>query len=214
VIRAARGLLVPLLIVALGGLVGCDSAAPSIDQGGVEESPVQVDTPQLRVQKAEADIAPCPKAEGQPATSGGLPDIDLPCLGGGRDVNLARLTGTPTVVNFWAQSCGPCREESPVIEKVYRSSSGRVQVLGVDWQDTEPGAAIAFAAELGLTYPQLADPTGETRAALSMVGLPMTVFLDASGQIIHVESGPILSVDDLQQLISEHLGVDLSKSGA
>jgi thiol-disulfide isomerase/thioredoxin len=119
----------------------------------------------------------------------------------------------PTVINFWAQSCGPCRDESPHLEEAYQRAGDRVRILGVDWQDQSPGRALAFADELGLTYPQVADPEGVTRAALSMVGLPVTVFVDASGEIVHIQTGALVSFTQLQQLIAEYLGVDIG-SGA
>ena len=64
---------------------------------------VKVDTPQLRALKAATHIAPCPTSvAGTEGVPGGLPDMTLPCLGGGRSVDLAGLRG-PLLVNFWAQ---------------------------------------------------------------------------------------------------------------
>jgi cytochrome c biogenesis protein CcmG/thiol:disulfide interchange protein DsbE len=212
--RATRAVWAPSIVAVLFCLGACDGSSPSTTADSPETGPIQVDTATLRQQKAAAGIADCPPSEGEPAAHDGMPDVTLPCLGGGRDVDLAGLTGIPTVINFWAQSCGPCRVESPFIEEVHESMGDRVQVLGVDWQDTEPGAAIAFADELGITYPQLADPSGETRAPLAILGLPITVFVASSGRITHVESGPIDSVDQLESLIFDHLGVAPETGGA
>jgi thiol-disulfide isomerase/thioredoxin len=203
-------LLAALAVLALVALFGCaddttTSSSYSYDPG---DAAVDVETAQLRAQKAEADIPDCPMAAGDAeAVDGGLPAITLPCLGGGRDVDLAGLTGEPTVLNFWAQTCGPCRQESPLFQQLHET--GDVRVLGVDFYDPIPGKALAFADDLGLTYPQIADPEAATRAPMRVQGLPMTVFLDEDGQVTHVEYGAVRSADDLAKLVTSYLDVDV-----
>jgi cytochrome c biogenesis protein CcmG/thiol:disulfide interchange protein DsbE len=208
--RVTRAVFAPLVVAGLLLLASCagNPSKSPIEPG--PDQPIAVDTPALRAQKADAGIAACPPSEGTPASAGGLPDVTLPCLGGGRAVNLAKLTGTPTVINFWAQSCGPCQSESPHFEHAYQQGGDSIRILGVDWQDTSPSRALAFADELGLTYPQLADPGGATRASIVRVGLPVTIFVDAAGEITHLEAGAIASYKQLETLISDHLGVDIS----
>lgn len=41
-------------------------------------------------------------------------------------------SGQVTVVDFWAQWCGPCRAISPIIEELADEFAGRVQVGKVD----------------------------------------------------------------------------------
>lgn len=200
------GFLVAALAVSV--LSACTStvpkAAPYSYQPG--KSAVDVGTSQLRQEKAAASIPDCPRSilDAQ-QRDGGLPAITLPCLGGGRAVDLAGLTGAPTVLNFWAQTCGPCRQESPLLQRLYES--GAVRVIGVDFYDPLPGRAIAFADELGLTYPQAADPEAATRAPMRVSGLPMTVYLDKQGSVRHVEFGAVRSAADLATLVSTYLGV-------
>lgn len=177
-------------------------------------SAIKVDTPALRAEKAAAGIAGCPRlGAASHAGSLSMPDVTLPCLGGGRDVNLAQLRGTPTVVNFWAQSCGPCRSESPILQRLHQAAGSRVRVLGVDWQDSQPGMAIAFARQLGLTYPQVADPEAATRRPLHIAGLPVTIFIDSSGRIVHATYGALASIGQLTALVSRYLGVDVRSGG-
>jgi cytochrome c biogenesis protein CcmG, thiol:disulfide interchange protein DsbE len=182
-----------------------------------DHSPVKVDTPQLRAEKAAAGIENCPRSRppSRAAVAGArtMPRITLPCLGGGRSVDLAGLTGTPTVVNFWAQSCGPCRAESPILQRVHEAARGRLRVIGVDWEDSQPGMAIAFARQLGLTYPQVADPEAATRKPLGIAGLPVSVFLDSSGRIVHANYGAVTSTGALTALVSRYLHVDVRMPG-
>ena len=85
-------------------------------------------------------------------------------------------------------------------------------MIGIDWQDTQPQLALSLASQLGITYPQLADPFGATRAALRIRGLPITVFVRADGTIAYVYPGPIPSTAELANMVETHLGVEASRS--
>jgi thiol-disulfide isomerase/thioredoxin len=130
----------------------------------------------------------------------------LPCLGGGANVDLAALRG-PLVLNFWSQTCGPCQEESPLLQRFATAAAGRVSVMGVDFYDPLPGRAIDFAKELDITYPQLADPNAATRSVLHVSGLPMTLLVDRAGRIAYSQFGAFTSEHQVEQLVEEHLGV-------
>jgi thiol-disulfide isomerase/thioredoxin len=209
-LRAAALLAVLLLLVATGCTSGDASGNGAGDgSGGVLQTSVDVDTPALRAAKRQADIAACPSAEGQPV-EGGLPEVTLPCLGGGHDVALAGLRG-PLVVNLFAQWCGPCREELPYYQQLH--AQGAVDVLGVDYQDVLPGKALELAKETGVTYPSLADPGGELRAPLRVVGLPRLLMVDEKGKVVYDDAVAIESYAQLADLVEEHLGVPVGPRG-
>ena len=98
---------------------------------------------------------------------GGLPAVTLPCLGGGSDVDLSTLRG-PMVVNLWASWCGPCRTEMPILQGFAEEYDGRVAVLGVDYQDVQPEAALELARDSGVTYPLLADPQADAQRRVTV----------------------------------------------
>jgi thiol-disulfide isomerase/thioredoxin len=122
-------------------------------------------------------------------------------------VHLAGLRGTPMVVNVWAQWCGPCREEIPLFQRLHERSSGQLRVLGIDLQDPNMGMALAFAAETGMTYPQLQDLDGAVPDALRVRGIPLTVFVAADGRVAYTQQGVVDSARELRALVEEHLGV-------
>lgn len=185
--------------------------------------PVQpTDAPaELATKKAAAKIADCPTSDQASRVAGGLPDLILDCLGGGRPVRLAGLRGTPLVINVWAQWCGPCRTEAPFLAEVAgqagESGSGggsqradpAVLFLGVDFIDPFPGQAIDFADEAGWEFPQVVDPDGSIQVPLRVQAPPQTIFVRADGVVAYTHIGPITSADELRQLITDHLGVSL-----
>ena len=139
-----------------------------------------------------------------------MPAVTLPCFGGGPAVDLSTLHG-PMVVNLWASWCGPCREEMPVLQKFHEQYAARVPIIGVDYQDAQPTAAMDLAAESGVTYPLLADPQSDLRGAGPFpgnIGLPIFAFVDADGSVT-VVAGGIDDLPDLVDLVEEHLGVRL-----
>jgi thiol-disulfide isomerase/thioredoxin len=197
--------LVAIALVAVALLLsGCDADDIPSPPG---EAKVDVDTPSLRNLKTDAGIADCTPGT---ATDGGLPSLTLPCLGGGSDVDLASLQG-PVIVNLWASNCGPCRKELPALQEFSEKYGDQVPVIGVDYQDRQPKAALQLARKSGVTYPLLADPGGDLNAndPIPVIrGIPVFLFVDADGEVAFVPGG-IDSVDELVGLVDEHLGIDL-----
>jgi cytochrome c biogenesis protein CcmG, thiol:disulfide interchange protein DsbE len=146
----------------------------------------------------------CPETSSKPAVSNGLPDISLPCLGSGPDVRLADLRG-PLVINVWAQWCGPCRAEAPYLAAL--AKSGKVQMLGIDYDDPRPELAVKFAGQEGLAYPHVTDQDKSIQRALKVGGPPLTVFVDANGAVTYVHRGVLTSQQQLDQLLKDKLGV-------
>ena len=202
--RSALPAAAALLAVLLGG---CTSAtdSPGLLPGNAA---VDVDTPHLRSLKAEAGVADCAPGDGT-SVAGGLPEVTLPCLGGGPEVDVSTLRG-PLVVNLWAGWCGPCREELPIYQAFHEKYGDRVGVLGIDFNDTQPGAALELIQQTGVTYPLLADPQSlldDADPLPRIPGLPMLLMVDEDGTIAHQEFVVIKKLTELEDLVEEHLGV-------
>lgn len=203
------------LVAALASGVLLAGCAPTTNggSGGTMQTPggrvAAVDTPELRALKATTAIPACEPGPGRPV-DGGLPDLTLPCLGGGEDVNLGSLRG-PMVVNLWAQWCTPCKKEMPVYAEFHQRYGDRVGVVGIDFNDQLPRDALRLAKRSGTDYPQLADPAGELIGPLvpPSSGLPIHLLIDAEGRLVANVPQAITSIDQLEDLVTEHLGVDL-----
>ncbi|MFN8160232.1 MAG: TlpA disulfide reductase family protein [Solirubrobacterales bacterium] len=107
----------------------------------------------------------------------------------GPRVTLADLRGRPAAVNFWASWCEPCRREAPALERLQRRLGGRAALVGVDYSD-DPGSARQMIRDLGLTYPNLRDGSGEVGDAYGLTGLPATAILDPQGRLLRLLRGP------------------------
>ncbi len=205
--------LVALAVVPLLLLASCTSAPAPPDRPDrpAPQSHVAVDTPALRAQKAKAGVADCrPGTASGPATEHPLPAVTLACLGGGPDVRLDRLRG-PMVINLFAQWCGPCREELPYYQELHAKATGKVRVLGIDYLDTQPARALDLVAQTGVTYPLLADPSGELRTDFRIRGLPGVVLVDAEGRVVDVQFAVMRSYGQLRSLVQHGLGVRLPR---
>lgn len=199
-------------------LGGCSALTPPDSDGGNGNlrSATEVDTPELRKAKADTALPDCEPGEGSHG-AGTLPAVTLPCLGGGTDVDVSTLQG-PMVINLWASWCPPCRRELPIYEEFFAEHGDRVAVLGIDFNDHQPGAALQLAKETGISYPQLADP--DTDLALAdplpnFPGLPAIIFVDEDGAVVDDDGNlrvvfkEIGSVGELEALVEEHLGLTL-----
>ncbi|MGH3496096.1 MAG: TlpA disulfide reductase family protein [Nocardioidaceae bacterium] len=192
-------------IVLAGGCSSSPTASAPVFGGA--GGGVSVDGPALQKVKAAAGIVDCPSTHSASPVAGGLPSVTLPCLGGGRPVDLAALRGTPMLVNVWASYCGPCREEMPLLQRLHHQAAGRILVLGIDMKDGSPGGALSLAAHTGATYPLLADPTARSAPALHVQALPVSLLVTASGRIVETRYGAFTSYSDLVDTVRTRLGV-------
>lgn len=202
-----------LLLAGLLLLTGC---APGQEPGLPGEAQVDVDTPSLRRVKARIGMEDCRPgpASGlvEGPVEGGLPELTLPCLAGGPDVEMSALRG-PMVLNLWQSFCGPCRREMPALQRFHERYGDQVAVLGIDYQDVRPQAALELAQETGARYPSVADPGGDLngRDGFPLIrGLPYFVLVDTEGAIAHVSAGGVETVGEIVVMVEEHLDVDLA----
>jgi cytochrome c biogenesis protein CcmG, thiol:disulfide interchange protein DsbE len=118
------------------------------------------------------------------------PDFSLQTASG-EMVRLADLRGRPVLVNLWASWCSPCRAEMPAMQRVYEEYAGQgFEILAVNttYQD-DPNRALAFAQELGLTFPILFDLDGQMSDIYQLRGMPTSFFIDQQGMIREVIVG-------------------------
>ena len=189
-----------------GGLLLSGCAQPGEGPGPDLESRVGVDTAELRAAKARIGVRPCPDLPDADGRSGSdLPELTLSCLGGGRDITLSDIEG-PAVVNLWASWCVSCPDELPLFQRLSDEAGTRLEVLGVDYQDVQPGKALALLELTEAVFPQLADPGGALAEHYRLTGLPAVLLVDDTGAVTF-EGGRIDSYAELLDLVASGTGV-------
>ena len=194
---ARRALAAPLVLLAL--LAGCTA-----EDDPEETAPTSASSD---LDGLDTDLTACPEQPDEPAADSDLPATVFECFGGGA-LDLSRAPGVPTVVNLWASWCPPCRDELPLVQELADAGGDQLRVLGVVSLDrAEAGAS--FAEDAGVTFPSAFDGEGEVMASLGFNNLPYTLFLAADGSLAHVQVGAVTSMAEFEQLVAEHLGVQL-----
>jgi len=124
----------------------------------------------------------------------------------GSETSLTALVDGPTVINFFAAWCGPCRLEMPAIEATHQALGDEVTFLGVS-HDFDEADWHKFVDDTGVSFETFFQPGQEIFLRLELFGMPSTIFVDADGNVVHTHSG-IVTEDSLLDLISEHLSVE------
>ncbi len=127
-----------------------------------------------------------------PAPQAGFlaPDFTLQTASG-EAISLSELRGKAVLLNVWASWCGPCRAEMPAMQRIYEEYAGQgLVVLAVNATDQDSAAAaLAFASELGLTFPIVFDTDGGVGRQYAVRALPSSYFIRPDGVIEEVIIG-------------------------
>ncbi|MDQ3574080.1 MAG: TlpA family protein disulfide reductase [Actinomycetota bacterium] len=146
------------------------------------------------------DAAPLTRGDQRDAPNFSLPDLRRPEA----RVELAAYRGRPVVLNFWASWCVPCRREMPTFQAVSEQMGPRVAFVSVNHQDGQ-SAALRLLADTGVTHPAGYDPDGKVAASYNLRGMPTTVFISSTGQVLATRTGE-LSRTQLEKAIEDLFG--------
>ena len=109
----------------------------------------------------------------------------------GAPVRLRDFRGSPVLINFWATWCTACEDEMPAIQSaVQQHSADHVQVLAVDYRETDRAAMTRYLSRLHVRFEPALDPEGKIAAAYGVsIGLPVSVFVDRDGVVRFMHTG-------------------------
>ena len=104
----------------------------------------------------------------------------------GEQLSLANYTGHALVVNLWATWCGPCIAEIPSFAALApQVKPSGVLVLPISIDLTGASVVRPFYAAHGIQdLPILLDPNGDNMQVLDTNSIPLTIILNAAGQLV------------------------------
>jgi thiol-disulfide isomerase/thioredoxin len=117
-----------------------------------------------------------------------LPEIGLKDLRGAR-IDAASLKGKVVIVDFWASWCGPCKQEMPVLERLYKKYKARgLVIVGVS-VDQEAANVKSFLKQLPVSFSIVHDAEHQVAGRFSPPRMPSSYIADRNGIVRYVHGG-------------------------
>ena len=121
-------------------------------------------------------------ASGAGPASGPAPQFTLDARGGSK-ISLTQYKGQVVMLNFWASWCGPCRQEMPLLENIYKKYNKMgFTLIGVN-VEPDSKAAEGFLKATPVSFPVIYDKDSTVSKAYDVSGMPSTVIIDRKGNI-------------------------------
>jgi len=112
--------------------------------------------------------------------SGAAPDFTLKS-NQGKNLRLQDLRGQVVMLNFWASWCGPCRQEMPLMDEIFKKYEKLgFTILAVN-VDEDSSDADGFLKSVPVTFPVLYDNDSKVSELYAVDAMPTTVMIDRDG---------------------------------
>ena len=146
---------------------------------------------------AESPVAEIPAADGAENRPIGsevgmqLEDFTLTCLDG-TEFHLADTRGKVVFLNLWATYCGPCVQELPHFDAIYREHEGDIAMLAVHSSIVTDDPA-EFISDKGWSIPFAIDTDDDAfwEIVNGSSTLPQTIVLDRDGVVVYNQKGSV-----------------------
>jgi len=111
---------------------------------------------------------------------GAAPDFTLKS-NQGKNLRLEDFRGEVVMLNFWASWCGPCRQEMPLMEELYKKYQKLgFTILAVN-VDEDSSDADGFLSAVPVSFPVLYDNQSKVSEQYEVDAMPTTVMIDRDG---------------------------------
>jgi len=132
------------------------------------------------------------KAEKTSLPKLGAAAIDFNCQDlEGQAWSLDKVRGKIVLLRFWADWCPYCRYEMPIIDKYYRQLKEEgFLVLAVNVKQSAE-VALAFIAQLDVTFPVPLDPDGKMARRYGVYAIPTNFLIDRQGVVREILIGEV-----------------------
>lgn len=113
---------------------------------------------------------------------GPAPDFTL-ASNQSRNLKLSEYRGDVIMINFWASWCGPCRQEMPLLDSMYkRYKNLGFTILGVNVEENSADANKVLQ-KIPVSFPILYDRTNKVSKMYKIDAMPSTIFIDRDGNM-------------------------------
>ena len=114
--------------------------------------------------------------------------LEAPAFGlldlGGKRIQLKEFRGKLVFLNFFATWCGPCREEMPGMDRLYRAYQDKgLMILAVNMEESAKTVR-PFVQELKLSFPAVLDAKGSVSREYGIRALPVSFLVGRDGNIL------------------------------
>jgi thiol-disulfide isomerase/thioredoxin len=133
---------------------------------------------------AAALLITVPASGAGSSSSGPAPQFSLESRGGPK-ISLAQYKGQVVMLNFWASWCGPCRQEMPLLENIYKKYNKMgFTLIGVNVEpDSKEAEGFLKQLQNPVSFPVIYDKDSTVSKAYDVQGMPSTVIIDRKGNI-------------------------------
>jgi thiol-disulfide isomerase/thioredoxin len=139
--------------------------------------------------KGIALAAVCASAAFATSSSGPAPAFQLTGRNG-KAIDLSQFKGQVVMINFWATWCGPCRQEMPLLEDIYKKYKPMgFTLVGVNVEPDAKGAEAWLTKQKPVSFPIVFDTESKVSKMYNVAGMPSTVFVDRKGNIRVMHKG-------------------------
>jgi len=119
---------------------------------------------------------------------GPAPAFTLAALNG-ETAALSQYKGQVVMVNFWATWCGPCQQEMPLLDQMYKKyKMAGFTLIGVS-VDKDAAPVKDLMARKPVSFPVLLDPANQVSKAYHVDEMPSSVIIDRKGEIRYIHRG-------------------------
>jgi thiol-disulfide isomerase/thioredoxin len=123
------------------------------------------------------------------SSSGPAPAFQLSGRGG-KSIDLSQFKGQVVMINFWATWCGPCRQEMPLLEDIYKKYKPMgFTMLGVNVEPDSKSAEAWLSKQKPVSFPIAFDTDSKVSKLYKVAGMPSTVFVDRKGNVRVMHKG-------------------------
>ena len=120
--------------------------------------------------------------------SGPAPAFTLTTLSGQQQA-LSQYKGQVVMVNFWATWCGPCQQEMPLLDQMYKKyKPAGFTLIGVNVDKQQPPVKELLARK-PVSFPILLDPANQVSKEYHVDEMPSSIIIDRKGEIRYIHRG-------------------------